>query len=252
MKKIIFRADDLGYSEGVNLGIAKTIKKGLVRTAGLIVNLEHSQEGFELIKDEDICLGLHVNISCGRPVSETAVRHSLLDENGMFKSSREYNNALTDFVSYDEVYEEVEAQYFCFKEITGREPDYIEGHAVFNRTYFRAIEAAARKYQLQYIPTLLSSDDYFKIKSTRVYFWMESMNADYDPYQTFRKLCLTKREGVEVMICHPGFIDDELLECSSLLLPRVREVQFLTGKDLVSVMKRQQIELTTYKELERR
>ena len=45
MKKIIFRADDLGYSEGVNLGIAKTVKKGLVRTVGLIVNLEHSKEG---------------------------------------------------------------------------------------------------------------------------------------------------------------------------------------------------------------
>ena len=40
MKRIIFRADDLGYSEGVNLGIAKTVKKGLVRTVGLIVNLD--------------------------------------------------------------------------------------------------------------------------------------------------------------------------------------------------------------------
>ena len=49
MKKIILRADDLGYSEGVNYGIARTIRKGKVRTVGLIVNLEYSKQGYELI-----------------------------------------------------------------------------------------------------------------------------------------------------------------------------------------------------------
>ncbi len=252
MKKIIFRADDLGYSEGVNLGIAKTVKKGLVRTVGLIVNLEHSKEGFELIKENDVCLGLHVNISYGKPVSPSSALPSLLNENGRFKSSGEYNNAMADFVSYNEVYREVEAQYLCFKRMTGRNPDYIEGHAIMNQTYFRAIEAIAAAYHLQYIPALLSSDDYFVIKKERLYFWMESMNADYDPYQMFLRVCSVEREGIEVMIFHPGFIDDELLTRSSLLLPRVREVQFLTRDDLDSFIQQRNIELTTYKKLERR
>jgi len=251
MKKIIFRADDLGYSEGVNLGIAKTVKKGLIRTVGLIVNLEHSKEGFELIKEDNVCLGLHVNISYGKPVSEPSVLTSLLNEDGMFKSSREYNNAPNDFVCYDEVYCEVESQYLRFKQITGREPDYIEGHAVFNPTYFRAIEAVAGKYKLLYIPSLVSSDDFFTIKNERLYFWMESMNKEYDPYQTFMKMCSVKREGVEIMVFHPGFIDDELLARSSLLMPRVREIQFLTRNDLISIMQQYGIEPITYREIER-
>ncbi|MBR3265159.1 MAG: ChbG/HpnK family deacetylase, partial [Erysipelotrichaceae bacterium] len=32
MKKILIRADDLGYSEGVNYGILKSVKDGLVRS----------------------------------------------------------------------------------------------------------------------------------------------------------------------------------------------------------------------------
>ena len=104
MKKIIFRADDLGYSEGVNQGIAKTVKRGFIQTVGLIVNLEHSQEGFELIKEYEVCLGLHVNISYGKPVSDPLTLSSLVDENGMFKSSRAYNQASVDFVKYEEVY----------------------------------------------------------------------------------------------------------------------------------------------------
>jgi len=251
MKKIIFRADDLGYSEGVNLGIAKTVKKGLIRTVGFIVNLEHSKEGFELIKEADVCLGLHVNISYGKPVSEPCTLASLLREDGMFKSSREYNNAPDDFVCYDEVYCEVEAQYLRFKQITRQEPDYIEGHAVFNPTYFRAIEAVADKYKLLYIPSLLSPDDFFTLKNERLYFWMESTNREYDPYQTFIKMCSAKREGVEVMIFHPGFIDDELLSRSSLLMPRVREIQFLVRTDLMDTMRQYGVELTTYREIER-
>ena len=245
MKRIIFRADDLGYSEGVNLGIAKTVKKGLVRTVGLIVNLDRSKEGFELIGEEDLCLGLHVNISYGKPVSEPSALPYLL------KASGEYNNALIDFVSYDEVYREIEAQYQRFQEITGREPDYIEGHAIVNETYFRAIEAIAHAYRLQYIPTLLSHEDCFVMNNHRLYFWMESMQADYDPCQTFKKLCAVQREGVEVMIFHPGFLDDELLSRSSLLMPRVREVQFLTGNGLRSAIRQQEIEVITYKNLER-
>lgn len=251
MKKIIFRADDLGYSEGVNQGIAKTVKRGFIQTVGLIVNLEHSQEGFELIKEYEVCLGLHVNISYGKPVSDPLTLSSLVDENGMFKSSRAYNQASVDFVKYEEVYREVEAQYFCFQEMTGRKPDYIEGHAVSNETYFRAVEAVAHKYQLLYIPALVSPEDSCSIKGEKLYFWMESMQENYDPCRTFLKMCSREREGVEVMILHPGFIDDELLSRSSLLLPRVREIQFLMREDLPELMNQQSAELTTYQKIER-
>ena len=37
--KIIVRADDLGYSRAVNLGIADTVKHGIINNVGLMVNM---------------------------------------------------------------------------------------------------------------------------------------------------------------------------------------------------------------------
>ena len=49
MKKIIVRADDLGFSESVNYGIEKTVKQGIVKSVGVMMNMEkyilhHSSE----------------------------------------------------------------------------------------------------------------------------------------------------------------------------------------------------------------
>ena len=42
MKQLLIRADDIGYSYAVNLGIARSINEGLVRSAGLMPNMMSS------------------------------------------------------------------------------------------------------------------------------------------------------------------------------------------------------------------
>lgn len=54
--KIMVRADDLGYSRGVNYGIYDTVKNGVIKNIGFMVNMPDSVEGYELVKDLDICL----------------------------------------------------------------------------------------------------------------------------------------------------------------------------------------------------
>ena len=39
MKQLLIRADDLGYSDGVNYGIAKAVNKGVVKSVGVICQL---------------------------------------------------------------------------------------------------------------------------------------------------------------------------------------------------------------------
>ena len=43
MKKIIVRADDLGFSEGVNYGIEKACRDGIIRSVGVMTNMEASE-----------------------------------------------------------------------------------------------------------------------------------------------------------------------------------------------------------------
>ena len=47
MKQLLVRADDLGYSYAVNLGIARAVNEGLVRSAGLMPNMTEAQRGWD-------------------------------------------------------------------------------------------------------------------------------------------------------------------------------------------------------------
>ena len=49
MTKVIVRADDLGYSEAVNLGIEKTVKDGIINNVGVMVNMPATQHGLDLL-----------------------------------------------------------------------------------------------------------------------------------------------------------------------------------------------------------
>lgn len=55
--KLIMRADDLGISEGVNCGICKAIKDGVITSVGLMPNMEHALDGYEMIKDCNVSVG---------------------------------------------------------------------------------------------------------------------------------------------------------------------------------------------------
>ena len=118
-KRMLIRADDLGYSEGVNLGIAKSVNEGLIRNIGVMPNMPLAKQGLDLLKRDDLCLGQHTNVCVGSPLSNPADIPSITDENGMFVSSRTYRTADHDFVVLDEVVLEIEAQYQKFKELTG-------------------------------------------------------------------------------------------------------------------------------------
>ena len=49
MKQLLIRADDIGYSYAVNLGIARAVNEGLVRSAGLMPNMPEAQRGWDWV-----------------------------------------------------------------------------------------------------------------------------------------------------------------------------------------------------------
>ena len=51
----------------------------------------------------------------------------------------------------EEVILEIEAQYQRFKEITGREPAYFEGHAVASANFFKGLSIVAKRHGLDYL-----------------------------------------------------------------------------------------------------
>ncbi|MEX2805091.1 ChbG/HpnK family deacetylase [Streptococcus sp. H31] len=249
MKKILLRADDLGYSEAVNYGIEKTIKAGLIRSLGVMVNMPATQHGVDLIKDCDLALGVHTNICAGKPLTNPALIPSLVDENGEFKSSKVYRSAKEDFVVFEEVVLEIEAQYHRFVELFGRQPDYFEGHAVASENFFKGLEHVADKYHLKYSGFSMGGAP-LRIGQSQVQFNMESMAPDYNPFDMLKRMVAkADEEVVQLAVFHPGYLDDEILTHSSLTIPRTQEVAVLTSPDVKQWLSRQDVELIDYRDL---
>jgi len=249
MKKLLIRADDLGYSQGVNYGIAKTVIDGLVQSVGVMVNMPDVEHGLHLLKGHKVCYGQHTNVCAGRPISDPKLIPSLVNADGTFKSSKTYRTASSSFVVFEEALIEVEAQYHRFKELIGEEPHYIEGHAVFDPILLSAIEAVANKFGLKY--SGFSADGSpVKIGNTDVHFVMESMGKDYDPFQTIKKTVENAIDNeVYMFISHPGFLDAYLMRTSSLLAPRVFEVETLTDPKTKDYLEQNKVKQLTYDEL---
>ena len=73
MKQLLIRADDLGYSDGVNYGIAKAVNKGVVKSVGVMTNMPTAMDGLKLLKKENVCLGQHTKYLCWKTNKRSSI-----------------------------------------------------------------------------------------------------------------------------------------------------------------------------------
>ncbi len=253
MKELLIRADDLGYCEAVNYGIEKTVKEGLIRSVGLMVNMPAASHGLRLLEGTDVCLGLHINICLGKPCADPAGIPSLLDENGNLKSSRLYRAAHArgeEIAGMEDLVREIEAQYFRFLELTGREPGYFEAHAVTSGSLRRALAVVADRYHLKY-SDLTPEDSQGHFAGTEIAAChMKSMEPDYDPWESLKEAVRKAREDMpNVFVCHPGYLDDFILRTSSLTLNRTKEAAMLCDPAMREWLSEQDVRLITYDDI---
>lgn len=238
--EILIRADDLGYSEAVNYGIFKSVKDGVINNIGLMSNMEKARHGYQLISDLDICLGLHANISAGKPVSDPAEIPSLVNDK-CFKSSRDYNNTQLDIVNFEEAFKEVQEQVDLFKEIVGYAPRYVDFHAVFSQNFVSAVKAVAEINHIPFIG-ISSEKELYTLNSSTLQTQVAIGNTQQELFYSFKKIIAENKPGrFDLIIYHPGFIDADLLMHSSLTEKRVYETAFLTSNELKNYISQENI-----------
>lgn len=253
MIDLIIRADDVGYSEAVNYGIEKTVKQGLIGSVGLMPNMPAAAHGLALLEGTGVCIGQHTNICIGRPCADPASIPSLLDENGMLKSSRTYREAWKKgecFTVLEEMVLEIEAQYQRFVELTGRQPDYFEGHAVMSRHLMQGLEIVAQRHGLKY-NNMYPGDETGTFGGRPVASCpMRSMDPDYDPARELKEAVLHARTDMpNVFVCHPGYLDAFLLRSSSLTVNRTKEVEMLCDPAMRTWLEEHGVRLLRYSDL---
>ena len=244
--KVIFRADDLGMSEGINYGIAKTVAYGPITSVGLMPNMPAAVHGFALVAESGVSLGQHTNICLGRPVSDPASIPSLVDERGMFCSSRVIRARTEDTIVLEEAEREIQAQLDQFRMLTGRNPAYFEGHAVFSATFFQALQNVADCNGLFYInPMDPEWSAKWGVTCAKPYHLDE--RGLYDPCAyLFDDEADISCRTCSMLVFHPGYLDQYVIDHSSFTLIRPMETAFLVIDELAQWIERNHVQLVNF------
>jgi hopanoid biosynthesis associated protein HpnK len=87
-KRLIVNADDFGLTAGVNRAIIEGHTRGAITSATLMANMPAFDMAVRLAKDHpSLGVGLHFNITQGRPVADVSRIGSLIDNRGEFSGS---------------------------------------------------------------------------------------------------------------------------------------------------------------------
>lgn len=245
MKKIILRADDLGFSRAINYGIYDAVQAGLIRSVGVMVNMADTAHGVELLKEAaDCCFGLHTNFCAGKPVSNPQAVPSLVDENGFFHSSSRYRSAKEDFITYEDARTEIDAQYKRFVELFGEKPAYFEAHAIKSAVMIAALEDYAKENNLLYHAPFAA----LTVKDLTIPMYLGDIaNPDYDPRQELINCVSSLEEDIPQMyVFHPGYLDQTILKMSSLTINRTKEAAMLTDPETKAYLEERGIALYSY------
>jgi hypothetical protein len=248
---LIINADDFGYSRAVNFGIIDSYKMGVLSSTTLMANMPGFNHAVRLSKSNPgLGVGVHLALTCGRPL--LSENKSLVEENGDFKNISFYESDFS--ISQDELYTEWEAQ---IKKVidSGIEPTHLDSHHHINRLegISDVFIELARKYHLPVRNNMQIPSD---IRTTvRFFLGFDNLSFDRDIWKSMYKKNLIEDclnySSVEAM-CHPGYIDNHLVNHSKLTLNRTRTVEELLDPSYEKLFKDNDIKLVTYRELAHR
>jgi len=87
-RKIVINADDFGLCEAVNEAVVKAHTGGVLTSAALMANMPAAEKAVEIAKKlPSLGVGVHLNLTRGRPLCSHPSMKVLLDEKGEFACS---------------------------------------------------------------------------------------------------------------------------------------------------------------------
>ncbi len=242
MTKLIVNADDFGLSEAVNYGIISAYKNGIVTSTTIMAGMPFFDHAVELLNENrGLGCGVHMTLSLNKPVFN--YHKTIVDENGNFYK-RITNELVEEKFDLDEVYEEFCAQ--INKVInSGVKVDHLDSHHhVHTLSSLKpVIEKIVKKYNLPIRGGFESEIDYDNIIPMTESFYNKNVTDDY-----FEKFIneLKNHDVIDVM-CHPAFIDEQLVNSTSYAMQRMKEYSILTSKKVKEFLRENNIELTNYR-----
>lgn len=127
MHKLIITADDYGMSPAVNQAIQEGIDHGVITSTNVMMNMPFSDDTGR-ISGKGASIGIHWNLTCGKPVLPPEQIPSIVNGDGSFYSLPEFRRLYkSGEIQDDDIVKELTAQYNKYHQIWG-EPVYWNSH----------------------------------------------------------------------------------------------------------------------------
>jgi predicted glycoside hydrolase/deacetylase ChbG (UPF0249 family) len=260
MKKLIVVADDFGFSEAFNYGVIHGFEHGIVTTASLMSNMDAAVHAAALARAcPRLCVVQHTNIVQGCCCADPASIPSIVQPDGKFYRSGEYKGdgilktgTGTRVADTADVKREALAQMERFKSLMGYYPMHLEAHSIAGENIMKAYAEIGEE---RGIHAMRFNDDTpqkgflpaheFAGDGAILSLMKEYMNTGLTPdlFITVVKELKKSPHEINILHCHPGYVDAYIMDNSTLVFPRCRDLQTLCDKRVMEFIKDEKIEL---------
>lgn len=287
MKRLIVNADDFGLTRGVNRGIIRAHREGIVTSATLMANGEAFEDAVELARaNSSLGVGVHIVLIGGRAIAPKEKLGGLADKNGNLPASiaQICIKVVTAFTRRSHIEAEMRAQVERVLN-AGITPTHLDTHKHLhgNTWFLESLLRVGAEYRIFKIrmpfENLRSAFRRHSGKGLRAMSRRGFVLVSRLSYPAFRLLARKNhfhtpdelfgfvatgqlnrdgilqiiqdlREGTSELVTHPGICDDDLKRQSTrLLAQRAEELSALTDPFVIRETAAREIQLISYREL---
>lgn len=288
MKRLIVNADGFGFTFGVNRGIMEAVRRGIVTSVSCNANFPAIEELPQLLEESPhVSVGVHFNLSVGRPVLAPEEVPSLVDAQGELWGKALVGRLMTGRIRRADIERELDAQVRRMHDL-GAKPTHWDGHQ-HRHLYPRFLTAGmrvARKHGIARMRCprrwLLFEDGSGQWRRMTYYYLRNpvgtvrhtaarvlmrvvrragfrtpdrqvtglhgSRAGNFLPH-IWQAVVRYLPAGTSEMVCHPGYPDDTLRRHATYVDQRPRELAILTSPELRDAVAANGVELISYYDL---
>lgn len=287
MKELIVNADDFGFTRGVNAGIIRGFRDGIITSTTVMGSGAAFQDAIDSAKENpELGVGCHLMLVDGVPVEKAEAIPSLVDSEGNLPKTVTALTArlMSGVIRTEDIANELRAQVTKVLK-AGITPTHLDSHK-HTHSHPRVMEQVLRvadEFGIRYVRKPFESagalvksafaDGWGSFKQsakalasrtatpqfeklarshgirTPDYFWGVGATGRLNR-ESLLSMLESMREGLNELMCHPGFYDDDL-ERSRTRLKRERETELdaLTDPVIRAAIKVQGVKLMDYRGL---
>lgn len=244
-RKLIVNADDFGLCQGVNRGVVTAFRQGIVTSTTMMVNMPGFPSAVALATEfPALAVGLHLNLTYGRPVLPVEQVGSLVDSGGSFVRNPRFvlANGRTE-----EMRAEFRAQVERFQ-TTGLPLSHLDTHHHLHLAE-QVLDLVAGLARELGVTVRSLNDGALCARGVEPEARYMNFYAGRNGAEKLIGLLAALPEGITEMPCHPGYVDDELRQLSDAVEVREWELQAVTDPRVRQSVEANSVFLTNFPKL---